>query len=133
MAHTIREIIEWAQNEIDVLKHPDLRVFRDAVNPILADLKLGTLSEYDKVENIYYLNGNLHITYSYSVRCCETSDTVKIPTELLDFPGNAKRWKITNDIKKHESKIKGHEEGIEKSKFEIFVLRTALEDLDEDV
>lgn len=99
----IRKIVEDAMEKVRFEKNPDLEEFRNAVNPILSILKLGTLSEYDKIDKVYEYDGRIYIEFSYSDRSfLTTNDTVKFPAILMD---NCDKW-VVEELYWNEKKAK---------------------------
>lgn len=103
----LREIIEEAQNQLDIFKYPDVKECQEKLNEIL---KAGGLGEiiYDKLENLKYYDGFLEITTSYSVRCCNQTGEYKIPEKVIDADDPIlaiKEWKYHEEFKKAQREV----------------------------
>jgi hypothetical protein len=78
----IMAIIEDAEYGVDTYKNPDLRGFREVINPICIALGLGSPGE-DKITSIYQRYGFLHISTEYEVRCCVQTGNFDIPLDII--------------------------------------------------
>lgn len=77
------EIIQLAENAIDMYRHPNLDEFRAAVDPVLAALGQCTV-DGDKVESISIGQDYVSITTSYSCRGCHNTNDSTIPMSIVE-------------------------------------------------
>lgn len=89
-----------ASSQVETYKYPDLDEWRAAIDPVLSAANVPTVGA-DCVESIYLDSRELYITTSYSVRCCDQTNNIRIPINILkdaDPIKAAHRYRLTNAI-----------------------------------
>ena len=125
---TLYEKFQKAQSDVRLYKNPDIRDFQSELDNVLEAAGLETTFG-DKIEYIDSDNENIYIGTSYSVRCCDQTNTITVPLFLIEAPDPLKaafeykrKQKITslkNAIDQTEKEIKKSQEFLDGCKQEL--------------
>ena len=100
-----------AINQFDTYRHPNLSMWIKQIDEVLSSLHDCTI-DGDKIESLYLDEEYLQIRTSYSVRCCECSNDISIPVEILqaiDPVKKAQQFYIAKEYEKAQSLLKSAE------------------------
>ena len=71
-----------AESQVEIYKNPDIDEWRVAIDPVLRAVGQPTVGQ-DTVESICLDRSELSITTSYSVRCCDQTNYIRLPLNIL--------------------------------------------------
>lgn len=114
---TLFEKFEDAYSRLSVYKNPDIGDFQEELDEVLEAAGLETTFG-DKIEYIDCDDETVYIGTSYSVRCCEQTNTIHFPLFLIKAPDPlkaAENYKKENLISSLKQTIKKCEQDILKA------------------
>lgn len=121
----LRDLIRRAQEDMDRYKHPDTSEVEAKLDAILKAGKLGGIAG-DELTGLYFYNGVLRITTSYSVRNCEMTGRYEIPEYVIDAEdpeAAVKLWSKNQSIAKAKHELEKAEQQVSRCKAALAALR----------
>ena len=108
MAKDLRDLIDNAAADIDQYRHPNVDEAKERLTELLNAAGVGGIGRDDRIHSISEEDGELRIETSFIIRGCESGDSYRIPSAIIDSDDPIKaatEWGLATRIREAEDKL----------------------------